>query len=153
MKGRKPVPTRLKEMQGTAQPCRILDNEMEVSKLGNIPAPPFELSEMALREYYIICEELYAKKMLHLVDLSLLTAYSNEMALYIETEKILRQSGRIDEFYNEDGQLIRRQAKPEQKIANDAINKALKLAVQFGLTPSARTRISMPEIIDNTFKL
>jgi P27 family predicted phage terminase small subunit len=153
MKGRKPKPTKLKQMQGTAQPCRVLENEMQVSNLANIPDPPFDLSPQAQREYYIICQELLAKKMLHLVDLSLLTAYSNEMALYIETEKTLKTTGRIDEFYNEDGQLIRRQAKPEQKISNDALAKALKLAVQFGLTPSARTRIAMPEVLDNTFKL
>ena len=117
MKGRKPKPTRMKEMSVTDQPCRVLDNEMTVSILANIPDPPFDLSAQAEREYYIICQELHAKKMLHLVDLSLITAYSNEMALYIETEKVLRQHGRIDEFYNEDGQLIRRQSKPEQKIA------------------------------------
>lgn len=153
MKGRKPKPTRMKEMSGTDQPCRVLDNEMTVSILANIPDPPFDLSAQAEREYYIICQELHSKKMLHLVDLSLITAYSNEMALYIETEKVLRQHGRIDEFYNEDGQLIRRQSKPEQKISNDALSKALKIAVQFGITPSSRTRISQPEQIDNIFKL
>tara|TARA_R100000231_G_scaffold139628_2_gene121790 strand:- start:14783 stop:15244 length:462 start_codon:yes stop_codon:yes gene_type:complete len=153
MKGRKPKPTKLKQMSGTAQPCRVLDNEMSVSVLANIPEPPFKLSEQAEREYYIICQELHSKKMLHLVDLSLLTAYANEMALYIETERVLRQHGRIDEFYNEDGQLIRRQSKPEQKISNDALNKALKIAVQFGVTPSARTRIQQPEQIDNVFKI
>ena len=120
-------------MQGTAHPCRVLENEMQVSNLANIPDPPFELSPQAQREYYIICQELLAKKMLHLVDLSLLTAYSNEMALYIEKEKTLKTTGRIDEFYNED------------------ICRAP--AVQFGLTPSARTRIAMPEVLDNTFKL
>jgi len=153
MKGRKPKPTKLKEMSDTAQPCRVLDNEMSVSILANIPDPPFQLSEQAEREYYIICQELHSKKMLHLVDLSLLTAYANEMALYIETERLLRQHGRIDEFYNEDGQLIRRQSKPEQKISNDALNKALKIAVQFGVTPSARTRIQQPEQIENVFKI
>lgn len=91
--------------------------------------------------------------MLHLVDLSLITTYCNEMALYIETETTLKTIGRIDEFYNEDGELTRRQSKPEQKIANDALNKALKIAVQFGLTPAARSRIAAPEIIENKFTL
>jgi len=91
--------------------------------------------------------------MLHLVDLALITAYANEIALYIEMEIFLKINGRVDEFFNEDGALTRRAQKPEQKIANDSLAKALKIACQFGLTPSARTRISMPEIVDNTFKL
>ena len=144
MKGRPPKPTRLKVMAGTDQPCRIMPNEMEVSRLLNIPEPPMQLNELGLREWDNITAELYGKQMLHLVDLPLVAAYCNEMALYIESEKILLL-GRIDEFYNDEGVLIKRTAKPEQKIAKDALAAALKLAAQFGLTPSARTRISMPQ--------
>jgi len=144
MKGRPPKPTRLKQLAGTDQPCRLLPNEMEVARLVNIPSPPMQLSEQGLIEWEIITGELHSKKMLHLVDLSIIAAYCNEMALYIETEKILLLNGRIDEFYNDEGMLIRRQGKPEQKIAKDSLATALKIAAQFGLTPSARTRISMP---------
>tara|TARA_R110000803_G_scaffold209612_1_gene279582 strand:+ start:241 stop:705 length:465 start_codon:yes stop_codon:yes gene_type:complete len=154
MKGRKPKPQRLKELAGTDQPCRKNNNEMQVSRLANVPAPPFLLSEQGLIEYSIICNELSNKKMLHLVDLSLITAYCNEMAIYIEMESGLKLTGRIDEFYNDEGSLIKRQSKPEQKIANDALNKALKIAVQFGLTPSARTRINAaPDETENVFRL
>tara|TARA_R110002095_G_scaffold212860_1_gene202676 strand:- start:401 stop:862 length:462 start_codon:yes stop_codon:yes gene_type:complete len=153
MQGRPPKPTRLKEMSGTDQPSRLLPNEMHVSLLGNIPEAPFILNDFGSKEFEIVCSELHSKRMLHLVDLSLVTAYANEMGIYIEHENILKTSGRIDEFFNEDGALTRRAQKPEQKIANDSLAKALKIACQFGLTPSARTRISMPEIIDNTFKL
>jgi P27 family predicted phage terminase small subunit len=152
-KGRPPKPTVLKRMAGTDQPCRVNENEMQVSVLANIPAPPYNLNEYGSREYEIVCSELASKRMLHLVDLALVTAYANEMGLYVEMEEKLKTTGRIDEYFNEDGGLIRRQAKPEQKIANDSLAKALKIACQFGLTPSARTRITQPEIIDNTFKL
>lgn len=153
MKGRPPKPTRLKEMAGTDQPCRLLDNEMQVSLLATIPDPTFELTEKGLQEYSIICAELHSKRMLHLVDLALITAYSNEMALYIEMEIFLKINGRVDEFFNEDGALTRRTYKPEYKISKDSLANALKIACQFGLTPSARTRISMPEQVDNAFKL
>ncbi len=152
-KGRPPKPTALKRMAGTDQPCRINENEMQVSQLANIPDAPMLLNDYGQREFEIVCAELHSKRMLHLVDLSLVTAYANEMGLYVEMEQKLKQVGRIDEFYNEDGALTKRQAKPEQRIANDALAKALKIACQFGLTPSARTRINAPEIVDNTFKL
>ena len=153
MKGRPPKPTILKRMAGTDQPCRVNENEMKVSQLAAIPKPPFELNERAEKEYYIICAELLSKKMLHLVDLVLITSYANEISIYIEMENLLKTTGRIDEFYNDDNLLVRRQAKPEQKISNDSLAKALKIAAQFGLTPSARTRINAPEIKENTFVL
>tara|TARA_R110001632_G_scaffold157141_1_gene275493 strand:+ start:117 stop:581 length:465 start_codon:yes stop_codon:yes gene_type:complete len=152
-KGRPAKPTQLKKMAGTDQPCRINPNEMQVSLLANVPDPPFQLNEYGSHEYNIVCIELHSKRMLHLVDLALVTSYANEMGTYIEMENYLKLNGRVDEFFNEDGALTRRTQKPEQRIATDSLNKALKIACQFGLTPSARTRISAPEIIDNTFKL
>ena len=88
MKGRPPKPTILKRMSGTDQPCRVNENEMKVSQLAAIPEPPFELNERAEKEYYIICAELLSKKMLHLVDLVLITSYANEISIYIEMEKV-----------------------------------------------------------------
>ena len=38
--------------------------------------------------------------MLHRVDLRLVEAYCNEIALYIECEMELRKNGRVDNFKN-----------------------------------------------------
>jgi P27 family predicted phage terminase small subunit len=122
----------------------MLPNEMEVSTLVNIPDCPLDLNEWGRREWEIVTHELLNKKMLHLVDLALVSSYANEMGLYFEMENFLNQHGRIDEFYNDEGLLTRRSKKPEQAISKDALANAMKLAAQFGLTPSARTRISMP---------
>ena len=35
-------------------------------------------------------------------------------------------------------------------MKNDALNNALKLASQFGITPSARASISAPQVTNNT---
>ena len=88
--------------------------------------------------------------MLHQIDLQLIAAYCNEMSLYIETEIMLREKGRIQIFKNSDGTLKHAQAVPYQKIAKDALDKAMKLATQFGLTPVARASISAPKITNNT---
>lgn len=152
-RGRKKIPTRLKELRGTNQKCRTIKNEFTPSLLANIPDPPFKLTEIALREYYIIASELLGKKMLYNVDLSLLCSYCREIGTYIEMETILQQTGRIDEFYNEDGILTRRQMRAEQRVSNQALNNAIKLAANFGLTPSMRTKIASPDFEDNTFKL
>ena len=63
---------------------------------------------------------------------------------------MLREKGRIQVFKNSDGTIKHAQAVPYQKIAKDALNTALKLATQFGLTPVARANISAPVTTNNT---
>jgi len=152
-KGRKKTPTVLKEMYGTARPDRVLENEMQVDLLSELPEAPDLLSEIGIAEWYKVTTQLFNLKMLHDVDQSLILAYCNEMSLYIESELELRQNGRIDNFKNSNGDLVRSQAKPLVKVKNDALANALKLAVQFGLTPVARTNISAPVTNNNNTQI
>jgi len=152
-KGRKKTPTVLKEMYGTARADRVLENEMQVDLLTELPEAPDLLSEIGIAEWYKVTTQLFNLKMLHDVDQSLILAYCNEMSLYIESELELRENGRIDNFKNSNGDLVRSQAKPLVKVKNDALANALKLAVQFGLTPVARTNISAPATTNNNTQI
>tara|TARA_R100000278_G_C5476538_1_gene166618 strand:+ start:1813 stop:2289 length:477 start_codon:yes stop_codon:yes gene_type:complete len=149
-KGRKKLPTKIKEMQGTLESSREVINEMQVDLVQKIPEPPELLSEIGKKEWYKVTNQLYNLNMLHNIDLRLIEAYCNEISLYIETEMMLREKGRIQVFKNSDGSIKHAQAVPYQKIAKDALNSALKLATQFGLTPVARASISAPTINNNT---
>jgi len=149
-KGRKKLPTKIKEMQGTGVPCRTLENEMQVDVISSLPETPEWLSEIGKSEWLKVTNQLFNIGMLHQVDLRLIEAYCNEMSLYIESEMKLREIGRIDEFTNAEGDITRRQSKPLVKIKNDSLANALKLATQFGLTPVARASISAPTKIENT---
>ena len=149
-KGRKKLPSALKQMQGTTEKSRLVENEMQVELCGSLPDAPKLLSDIGKGEWLKVTQQLFNLKMLHVVDLRLVEAYCNEIALYIEAEQWLRDNGRVDEFKNIDGMIIRSQAKPQQKIAKDALASALKLATQFGLTPVARASISAPTVNNNT---
>ena len=146
-RGRKKKPTKIKELQGTLKAERVVENEMQVSLVGEIPPAPNWLTEIGQQEWSKICVELFNKNMLHQIDLRLIEAYCNAMALHIETEMMLRKNGRIQVFKNPDGTIKHTQSVPFQKIANDALDRALKIATQFGLTPSARSSISQPTLI------
>ena len=148
-RGRKKIPTKIKELQGTLKAERVLDNEMTASLVSKIPAPPTWLSEIGRSEWVKVCLELFNKQMLHQIDLRILEAYCNAISLHIETEIHLRENGRIQEFKNPDGTIKHTQAVPHQKIANDALDRALKIATQFGFTPSARSSINQPTLIQN----
>ena len=145
-KGRKKTPTKIKELRGTKRSDRVLENEMVVAVVEKIPSPPKWLSEIGKQEWKKVCCELFGKQMLHHIDLRLIESYCNSIALHIETEMLLREKGRIQAFKNSDGTLKHTQAVPYQKIANDALDRALKIATQFGLTPSSRSGISTPTI-------
>ena len=129
-RGRKKIPTKVKELQGTLKVERVLDNEMTVSLVASIPIAPDWLSEIGKVEWIKVCVELFNKQMLHQIDLRLLEAYCNAISLHIETEIYLREKGRIQEFKNPDGTVKHTQAVPHQKIANDALDRALKIATQ-----------------------
>lgn len=145
-KGRKKIPTKLKELRGTTRPDRMVENEMVVSVVQEIPDPPEWLSVIGKNEWTKVCSELFGKQMLHEIDLRLIESYCNAMSLHIETEMMLREKGRIQIYKNSDGTIRHAQSVPYQKIANDALDRALKIAREFGLTPSSRTSISTPTI-------
>tara|TARA_R110000765_G_scaffold134963_1_gene233946 strand:- start:1192 stop:1668 length:477 start_codon:yes stop_codon:yes gene_type:complete len=146
-RGRKRLPTKEKELRGTLKAERVVANEMTVQVVQNLPSPPEWLTEIGKEEFIKVTSELYNKQMLHQIDLKLIEAYCNSMALHIETEMMLREKGRIQVYRNTDGTIKHTQSVPYQAIADKALDKALKIAVQFGLTPSARSTISQPALI------
>ena len=149
-KGRKKIPTKIKEMQGTVEKSRTIENEMVVDQVSELPIVPEWLSEIGKSEFKKVTTQLFNLGMLYSVDLKLVEAYSNEISLYLECEMKLRTISRIDEFESSEGIVLRRQASPLLKIKNDALNNSLKLAAQFGLTPVARASIAAPVTSNNT---
>jgi len=87
--------------------------------------------------------------MISKLDLGMLGLYCNEISIYIEMVNKLRDKDRVMVFKNPDGSIKYAAQVPYQKIANDALAKALKIAAEFGLTPSSRTRISVGQVSDN----
>jgi P27 family predicted phage terminase small subunit len=146
-RGRKKKPTKIKELQGTLKAERVVENEMTATLVTEIPNPPNWLTEIGKEEYIKVCNELYQKQMLHKIDMRLIEAYCNAMALHIEMEMLLRDKGRIQVYRDENGNVKHTQSTPYQTIADKALDKALKIATQFGLTPSARSSISQPTLI------
>ena len=57
-KGRKKLPTKIKEMQGTITPSRIIENEMMVDVVTEIPEPPNWLSEIGKKEWEKVSSQL-----------------------------------------------------------------------------------------------
>ena len=154
MAGRKKIPTELKKVRGTLRKDRELENPMEVKRANGIPVAPKWLSEIGKEQFSIVCNQLNDLSMLYDVDVKLIEAYANAISLHIECEQALRKNGRVQVYTDEDGNPKHAQIVPLQTVSKQSLDQALKLASQFGLTPSARTKISAPaklEIKDNEF--
>ncbi len=140
MKGRKKIPTKIKELKGTLKKHRELENEMQVSEVISMPQAPNFLNEFGAAEWHKTTNALADMNMLFEVDLALLSAYCREMGTYIEMSEILK-SGSVERTYDKDGRLRASKLKPEVKIQRDSLDRAIKIATQFGFTPSSRASI------------
>ena len=82
--------------------------------------------------------------MLHIVDLSILSAYCFEIGTY---HRIMNEMGGkfTERTYDKDGKLRASKIAPQYKIAQAALQNAMKIAAQFGFTPSSRASLSMPD--------
>jgi len=107
------------------------------------------LSKTGKEQWVLVTNELFTLGMLYNVDLALVEAYCNSIALHLETEKILHETGRIQIYRDEDGRIKHSQIVPLVTVSKQALSDAIKLATQFGFTPSARTKISAERPLEN----
>jgi len=149
MAGRKKIPTKLKKIRGTLAKSREIENEMQVTPVSQPPMPPKWLSKIGKEQWVLVTNELFTLGMLYSVDLALVEAYCNSIALHLETEKILHETGRIQVYRDEDGRIKHSQIVPLVTVSKQALSDAVKLATQFGFTPSARTKISAERPLEN----
>lgn len=164
--GRPPLPTAIKKLQGTDRADRGVKNEMIPSTLEYAPSPPSALTRDGKKVWASVCSELVRLNMLHRVDLELLGAYCNEMALYWEASRAIKKEGAVIRYSKteslaievKDGKVgdIKKvdngypMQNPWVQVRNTALKNSRELANQFGFTPSARARLSVapPEDTD-----
>ena len=74
------------------------------------------------------------------VDRAALAAYCQAWARWIEAEEAIREHGMVVE--TDKGNLIQ---SPYVGIANQAMKQMRAFLVEFGMTPSSRSRVSVPD--------
>lgn len=135
MAGRKPKPTALKLVQGTFQPCRSARNEPKPKP--EIPSCPEQLQGLAREEWGRISEELYSMGLLTRIDRAALAGYCEHFAVWAEASKKVRELGVLVKAKN--GFPMQ---SPYLSIMNRALAEMRKFLVEFGMTPSSRSRVS-----------
>ena len=135
MKGRKPKPTLLTMLDGN--PGKRPLNEHEPITLQGVPAAPEWLDDEAKAEWERIIPDLAEMGVLSRADRPALTAYCTAWSRWVEAEGMVRKFGMIVKS-PEKGFPMK---SPYLSIADQALETMRKLLVEFGLTPSSRSRI------------
>lgn len=139
MAGRKPIPTKLKLLRGTAQPCRMNPDEAQPNP--EIPSAPRHLSREALQEWGRITDELHRLGLLSSIDRAALAAYCQAYGRWVEAEAKIyaNPENPLLTAVTANGTTIQH---PLVGVANTAATLMHKFLTEFGMTPASRTRVA-----------
>ena len=134
MVGRKPLPTRLKLLKGTARKHRMRNDE-PTPGAGNV-SPPDHLSVAACRQWDLTCPHLMAAGVMTDLDVHALALYCEAFARWAMANKQIEKYGPV---------VMAKSGFPTQSpyvaISNMAFEQMRGMLVEFGMTPSSRTRV------------
>lgn len=133
-----PLPSKLKALRGTYRADRAAPNEPEPEPAK--PSPPHWLSKYARSEWRYIVPKLDELGLLAKIDRAELAAYCEAFANFREATEALQVEGNRRVIQTSNGNYIQN---PWVSIQNKAAESMHRYAQQFGMSPSARTRISV----------
>jgi P27 family predicted phage terminase small subunit len=137
MRGRKPIPTELKILNGN--PGKRPLNDREPRPRSSIPSCPKHLDAEAKVEWRRITKELRAVGLLTGMDRAALAAYCQSWSRWAKMEALVQRVGEAI-LDKETGRFY---TNPYLTALNQALRQMLSFASEFGLTPASRTRLSM----------
>ncbi len=135
-RGPKPLPTALKKARGTYRRDRTAANEIQ--PIPGIPAPPAWLDAEARDEWDPVVPQLAEQGVLTSVDGAALEGYCSNYAAAVRLQRIADAAPIVEGLHG-----------PKENPAASAARKHWALvrqfAAEFGLTPSARSRVGAPD--------
>lgn len=134
MRGRKPTPTAIKELEGN--PGKRPLNKAEPKPVKKAPPCPKWLEPEAKKEWRRLSKQLELIGVLTEVDQAAFASYCQAYARWKEAEEFISQHGTIVKTPSGYWQQV-----PQVSIAQTYLKIMNKIAEQFGLTPSSRSRI------------
>ncbi len=141
-RGRKPKPTLLKKLEGNPGGRQLNTNE---PKPQGFPVCPDWLEDEAKEEWERISSVLEDMGVLTEADTMAFAGYCQAYARWREAEEYLSKHGST--FTTASGYI---QQVPQVSIAHTNLNIMLKFCTEFGLTPSARSRITANKATEET---
>jgi P27 family predicted phage terminase small subunit len=143
IEGRKPKPTHLKLVTGNPGGRKL--NAREPRPARSLPNAPAALNDAAKVEWRRVSRQLHVLGMLTGLDRAALAAYCQAYGRWITAERALGEMAKRDQvtagllIKTTNGNAIQN---PLVGTANKAMSDMVRYAAEFGMTPSARSRIN-----------
>ena len=134
-RGRKPKPTAVKVLEGNPGKRSLNTGEPKPEK--KAPRCPSWLEEEAKKEWKRMAKQLEQLGILTEIDMAAFAGYCQAYARWKEAEEFISQHGTIVKTPSGYWQQV-----PQVSIAQTYLKILNKFCEQFGLTPSARSRIT-----------
>jgi len=138
MRGRKPLPSNVVRLRGNPGKRRLNDAEPRPAR--RVPHCPACLGDEARKEWKRLARELAGRGLLTGLDRGLLAAYCQAHALWVEAVSSIQRYGTMVKSPN--GFPMQ---SPYVAVANKQVDIMVRIASEFGMTPSSRTRIRVGE--------
>lgn len=146
--GRKAVPTTLKELRGNPGKRPLnKEDEPQPTNLDYIPPAPVYFGEYATREWDRVGPVLVKIGLLADSDIQVFEAYCLNVQLMVDAWMEIRDKGML--IQGSRGKV----RNPAIAAFSAASNAVRAFASEFGLTPSARTRIRLPKDGDDPLSI
>lgn len=146
MRGRKPKPTHLKLVTGNPGKRALKADAVQPAQKATVPRPPEYLCLLGKAEWRRVAAALHAQRVLTDIDRTALAAYCQAYATWRLASAALKRAAQKDPethglvFLTDKGNAIQN---PLVGIANKAAADMVRFAAEFGMTPSARSRLDI----------
>jgi P27 family predicted phage terminase small subunit len=150
VRGRKPMPSAVHELRGDYEkdPQRRRVNEPKPPK--GIPQAPEYLDEFAKEEFELITKIMNAMGILTLADSSALVMYCETFSSWRKAAAKTLESGAWTIRHDKDGNAISSRCEWD-RIRERSADACRRWLIEFGLTPSARTRLQVSDEVKDDF--
>jgi P27 family predicted phage terminase small subunit len=139
-KGRKRIPDEIKRIRGTIKPSRVNETVPDMV-IDRLPPAPLMLNKHGKKVYKTIGQYLLNVKVLNEVNLAMFAAFCREYGVYWEAEEsMINISDRWEKVTDSLGN-FRTSPNAKHTISKESLRNALKIAVEFGLTPASISKI------------
>ena len=138
MRGAAPKPTVVKVLQGNPVKRALPKGEPMPATADRVPSAPRWLSEEARAEWKRLAPRLHAVGLLTEVDTQALGLLCESFAQYVAAKAIVDREGLL--LMSDKGNAYQH---PAAGLMTQARGELMKWAREFGMTPAARSRISV----------
>lgn len=138
MRGRKPTPTKLKQLAGNPGKRALNSSEPQPPVPDRPPYAPRYLNEEGKREWRRVVGMLMDLGLYTELDRAALAMYCQVYGRWVQMERELADEDLV--LVGSEGGLYQN---PKLHVANKAWEQQRKILAEFGLTPSSRSRLTL----------